>query len=104
MATRPFDKSSRYPHHEASTGSTSGKTTKKRAKTTASGENETVESIGDAFEVAIQEVAWNGQPGDKDLRHQLSWTEGDGQVWSISLVMLPEKVLSPSSKDKLFLC
>jgi hypothetical protein len=49
-----------------------GKTTKNRAKATASGENETVESIGDAFEVAIQEVAWNGQPGDKDLRHQLS--------------------------------
>jgi hypothetical protein len=81
-----------------------GKTTAKRARTTAEGTNETVESIGDIFEVAIQKVAWSGQDGEMDRRYQLSWTEVDGQVWSISPVMLPPNVLSSTANEKRFLC
>lgn len=62
----------------------------------------TGEGVGAGFEVAIQDHPWQGV-GDKDVRYSLSWSEEDGQGWTVGPVLLPDNVLAVDESDKRFL-
>jgi hypothetical protein len=77
--------------------------TQKVGRARISRDHQTLEGVGDGFEVDIQEQAWKGASATDNKRYRLTWEEDDGQTWSIAPVILPSNVAPADSSDKRFL-
>ena len=66
-------------------------------------EVQTIESNEHGYEVSIVEVYLHGVPKTDRIRHTLTWTEENGQEWSLDPVILPDNVIPEDGNEKRFL-